>query len=834
MEPRDNDAFQRQSKSYYEDSIMKLESRVCPACGLKLSASTTTCPNDGTQLIEVPKAGTMLGGKYELVEEVGTGGMGVIFKARQPTSDKVFAIKMMHTHRLAEQGLLRFQKEAQAGLSLKHPNVIGTHDFGLTEQGQPYMVMDYVEGITLADLIEKGGPMSVDKSVKVASQICQGIKHAHEKGILHRDLKSSNVMLINPGSENPQAVVLDFGMAKILDPDQNASNSKQLTKTGEVFGSPMYMSPEQCMGKKLDQRSDIYSFGCVLFEMLTGNPPLLGDSIVETVFKQVNEAPPTLREGGHGKKFPPGLEALVARCLAKNADDRFQSMADIEKALKVWNKQTFFTTGKKAAEGGGGQAASLKSSMTSAPVVIGSIVCFVIVCIVAIFMAARSFFAPIETVKPVTQPEVLFEPEKQSPLLDASKQYAKVRIASDPHATHLYMNGNPFFSDNDMRGVADMHELEVLYIGGTGVTAAGLQYIEKLPLKRLSMDNSDIPPEAMNCIVKVKSLEELSIATSSISDDTVARLSELPNLRNLDISGCLLTNDGLFNLAKLKKLETLNMRGFLNRKAYFTESGLSALGQIKTLKELDLSSSNLSDDNIAGLVSIKNLEKLIIESNTKVTPAGLAKITSLHLKEIDISHNNLGDDAIKILTKIPTLSGWLINNTPATAAGLQLIAKHPVDELKLTGTRIGDDGMKPVATMTRLETLEVGPEHGGVLTDAGIKQLYSLRKLKRLVLHSREIGDAVKPIVENNSQLEHLDLSSSKATDAILDVVARLSHLKELNLARTNVTANGVLKLAALKKLELLSLVDTPAGRSDVDRTLGKLMPKCKITISRR
>jgi serine/threonine protein kinase len=241
---------------------------------------------------------------YDFFGQIGSGGMGVIYKARHAMLKKDVAIKILHL--VNEINVQRFQREAQAAYNLRHENVVAVHEFGMTEEGQPYMVMEFIEGKTLSTIIDERGALPLELCINIFKQVCAGIAHAHAKGVLHRDIKPSNVMLTNPESWSPQVRIVDFGIAKVLDADE--PNSGKLTRTGDFLGSPLYMSPEQCLGKDMDLRSDIYSIGCIMYEALTGKPPLSGETPMETLLKQMNEKAPSLMEGSGGISYPTWVE----------------------------------------------------------------------------------------------------------------------------------------------------------------------------------------------------------------------------------------------------------------------------------------------------------------------------------------------------------------------------------------------------------------------------------------------------------------------------------------------------------------------------------------------
>ncbi len=271
--------------------------------------------------------GQVLGGKYRVMARVGEGGMGALYMAQHTELGRPVAVKVL-VEKLSkdEKYLRRFQQEAKLAASLSHPNVTHVYDYGQLESGAPYLVMDYLEGKTLAALLQERGYLSVAAALPIFQQICKGLAHAHGRGLVHRDLKPSNIMLTESDGERI-AKVLDFGIAKEVD------NTQHLTQTGELFGSPLYMSPEQCSGSQIDARSDIYSIGCLLYEVLSGNVPLRGDTIVQTIFKHMNELPPPIKEVCPPANVSPAVEDVIRKAMAKNRDERYQTVGEMSEAL---------------------------------------------------------------------------------------------------------------------------------------------------------------------------------------------------------------------------------------------------------------------------------------------------------------------------------------------------------------------------------------------------------------------------------------------------------------------------------------------------------------------
>jgi serine/threonine-protein kinase len=275
---------------------------------------------------------TNLKDKYEFLSELGSGAFGTVYKARQLPIKRLVAIKMIHSHLLTPTVIKRFLREAQTISRFSHPNIVSIFDFGISDEKQPFMVMDYVEGTRLDEMIRDTDPFPLDLTKSIVCQVCDGLSHAHAHGILHRDLKPSNLILVKLESGLFLVKILDFGLAKILDGEE-PSNSDQLTEEGDTVGTPAYMSPEQVMGKQLDQRSDLYSLGCVMYHCLAGVPPFLGETRMATMLMQLNDAPVSLNEPGEEPFVPVEIEALMMKMLAKQPSERPQSMTALKDAM---------------------------------------------------------------------------------------------------------------------------------------------------------------------------------------------------------------------------------------------------------------------------------------------------------------------------------------------------------------------------------------------------------------------------------------------------------------------------------------------------------------------
>ncbi|SHM08583.1 serine/threonine protein kinase [Caldanaerovirga acetigignens] len=275
--------------------------------------------------------GKTLGNRYVVLEEIGGGGMAVVYKARCTLLNRIVAIKVLRPEYSHDENfVMRFRREAQAAASLSHPNIVNIYDVG-QEDGIYFIVMEYVEGKTLKELIREGAPLLPSKVIEIAKQICDALECAHKNKIVHRDIKPHNIIITPEG----MVKVTDFGIAR-------ASTGSTITNTGGLIGSAHYLSPEQARGGFVDERSDIYSLGVLLYEALTGRVPFDGDSPVAVALKHIQEEPKPISQLIPG--FPPALEQIVMKCISKSPDERFQKaselkreLAKVEKNLEVLN-----------------------------------------------------------------------------------------------------------------------------------------------------------------------------------------------------------------------------------------------------------------------------------------------------------------------------------------------------------------------------------------------------------------------------------------------------------------------------------------------------------------
>ncbi|MCP4196158.1 MAG: serine/threonine protein kinase [Proteobacteria bacterium] len=316
----------------------------CSKCGEVYDGAERFCPIDGTRLpgarighhSTIPPEhdrliGTVIQGRYRVIDQLGEGGMGVVYTAEHVEIEKKVALKVLRDDFSKRPEVVeRFRQEARAASRIGHENIVDVTDFGQLNDGGVYFVMEYLKGMSLSEIIQ-GTPVSLERVVPIVIQIAHALKAAHTLGIVHRDLKPENIFLTKRENRDDFVKILDFGIAKISDRD---SDGERLTKTGMIFGTPEYMSPEQASGKSLDHRVDIYALGCIMFELFTGDVPFDGESFMAVLTQHMFEEIPDIQKLNTDPKLTESVRSVVYKAMSKEVKDRYQDMSELEQDLE--------------------------------------------------------------------------------------------------------------------------------------------------------------------------------------------------------------------------------------------------------------------------------------------------------------------------------------------------------------------------------------------------------------------------------------------------------------------------------------------------------------------
>jgi len=590
---------------------------VCPTCGLALAEGGVICPADGTIVDSGDSTLQRIRDSYDITGVIASGGMGVVYKATHRILQKTVAIKMLKPGQFNETALLRFQREGKIASTLAHPNIVGVNDFGVTEFGQPFMIMEYVDGVSLAQTIKESGSLSVEETFKIASKAGEALKFAHERGVLHRDIKPTNIMLANGSGE---VKIVDFGIAKQIEP---SSHEMSLTESGAALGSPLYMSPEQSKGKKLDGRCDLYSLGCVIFESLTGAPPFVGKSAVETILLHLSEDPPTLREASLGRTYPEHVEELVSRLLAKDPEKRFQTADEFLQALSRQGNEAVSTA---ATETSAGSQFDYKFVAIAA----GLVLVLIAGVVVSVFLKSdfspdsKSDFKSEKTAaEKVLQPTIPLDQQKNAPPStvpaakrtdlnrydrDVSKAIFMQRIDS----SSLIINASGFdLRDEDLKNLRQDARLQAIVISDTGITDSGLAILAEL-----------------------KNLLCISANRTKISDAGIAKLTGMPKLHTLHLSETRLTDACTGSLARIVNLREVDLCD-----TTVSDKGIDKLARLKQMKSIHVNRTLVTDRGIEAIVkNFPALEELHARSNPGITAKSLKYLGNAHsLRRLTLS-----------------------------------------------------------------------------------------------------------------------------------------------------------------------------------------------------
>lgn len=541
--------------------------------------------------------------RYEIVEAVSSGGWGTVFKARDRNLPRFVALKVLHEHLVYDEGhMKRFQQEAEALTQLRSPYTCIVYDYGLLTDQRPYLAMEFVDGVSLDTLFAKKGAMALDQALPLMQQICEGLLSAHRLGIVHRDIKPGNIMLIKHEDGSQQVKIVDFGLAKL-----GGTENAGLTKTGDTMGTPHYMSPEQCLGQVLDVRADVYSLGCVFYEMLTGEKPLQGDSSFEVMTKQVN----TQVNFNRDAQLPTWMQALILNMVAKNRDERFASLTEVLDALNN-PKAVKLRKRRATAKNGWWQKAAVAVAM-------------IVVTGFAIRGGLTVGKKMAKTKTPVNAyDEKLFQPTDPDEFTDQSLR----DVLASGKRYHTFKLSRSKITNSALADLGKKQNLKWLAVSFTQITDKGLQqlpptitYLNAIAtdtgaspdglshlnkLTQAKLNRTYVSDPTLEALCKIPTLTTLLLARTQVTDAGIQHLPELPKLKHLSLSETAITDASAPALSKLTNLEILALR-----RTAITDTTLEALSELPGLRYLSLSGCrNITEYGIARLAKIKSLQGL--------------------------------------------------------------------------------------------------------------------------------------------------------------------------------------------------------------------------------
>jgi len=586
--------------------------------------------------------------RYERRGELGRGGIGTVYLAHDLTLGKLVAIKVLNSDLTSEQ-LLRFQQEAKISGRLKHQNIVSVLDFGATDTGHPYLIMEYLRGDSLAQIISSG-PLELRDALSIFEGICLALQHSHEMGVLHRDLKPENVILATTESGEVSVKVVDFGLARLSEVQDH-----RLTQTGAMVGSPLYMSPEQCSGSSIRETSDIYSMGCLMFQSLTGSPPFQGGTSVETVMMHKTAEPDSMH-GRSGEAFPSEIEKVVATCLKKNPAARYQSFDELKRALDLVPSEGSSSHAREDEQPGS------RISPKSLPVIV------LLVVILLAVPGAYLFLRPHG--EQVTAP-------KGSKL---SKTKSKKRLPGEISSSFLVtvgpqgveINKQLAIRDDSLAELADKYDkIALLNVSFGELTGSGFRHLTNTKVVELDADYSKITDDGLKYIASLPGLEKVALRDCDLlTNEGLKNLSSSKTLRTVLIGGAKLDENLIKSFwsgpATLIKIQPKRMR--------ITSKGIAYLEGVKGLRQLQFQQCDLDDSIWSALRKNKQLQYLCVSGAATLSKRDLTNIFSVPVPELGLFDVEVrAADLPYVLEANDRLSTCRITSMDSTAAQRQYL-----------------------------------------------------------------------------------------------------------------------------------------------------------------
>lgn len=527
--------------------------------------------------------------RYKPIEILGQGANGTIYLSRDRLLGKLLAVKVLKT--LDRETLLSFQNEARTTSKLNHPNIIKVLDFGSTDSGVPFMVMEFVPGSSLEEFIREYGGLDVETTIRLFISLADALDYAHNAGVLHRDLKPGNILLVDDDG-SLDAHLIDFGVAKLQEQSTTIYNGTALV------GTPAYMSPDQALGREFDNRSDIYSLGCILFETLSGKQAFIADSPLETIALHAQMPPPSILEFLPESTETAAIDRIIQCCLAKDPKSRYQTAGALKQALQ---ELQVVPTEPKSVEHESSESAvyeardstenrshtkSIKLLVTfmviGSTLIVGSVYFLLFSTELAQMKHdGKSLFSKIPVIE---------NPENYATTYINTQGYTVVSDLSDTSLTRIVENG----ISSDKLGIED-----------SALSPKGIGKLRTLKLKDLRIKNQPLTLAHFRELSKLSTLTKIELcpsASAEINYDGLLLLKELP-LKTLVLENTSISKKILENIAEIQSLEFVA----LPQADGFSKTTLAPLAKLPNLRVMDLAYSDITDSSVAPLTSFRQL-----------------------------------------------------------------------------------------------------------------------------------------------------------------------------------------------------------------------------------
>ena len=800
--------------------------------------------------------GAIVGGRYKVVSLLGVGGMGVVYRVNQIFIDKQFALKTIDKLHITDIRIRRFQQEARAAFAVDHPNIIAVNDFGLLDDETPFLVMEIIEGETLGDRLKRTGHLTIDEVIPIFVQTCFGLAYAHEHGIVHRDIKPSNLMILDglPLATEGSVKIVDFGIAKFAQHDDGEIQA--LTRTGEIFGSPLYMSPEQCAGENVDHRADIYSLGCVLFEALTSTPPFVGENVLSTMMQHMTAPAPTLKEASLGTEFPPELETVVAKMLDKSPENRYQNLGVVAHCLAALKRgESIASTNKPAKPKAQPETKTISMPNSKFYALLSG------ACVLSAALAGVSGYllhqppkieqapAMIEDFDPYCKTEQDTDGKKyfvaQFPPVDLgtfndspTHSFGKFKWLDNPigkkslkfHPSAEFLHTPKSF---DVFPPNELVELDLKNSHIHDTISNNIRQSGALTnLQRLDLDASDITDADLNEIEKLPALSVLSLNSTNIHGSALAQMSKIRKLTNISFSNCKGARDLLAAVKGSHSLERLSLDG-----DHLTPADFETIGTLTNLRFLQVNDNHIQNAEFAALTSLTQLKELVT-NDFQITADSIQPLKTMRkngLENLTVCGSRWLPEEKSQIFLSPGKRSFIQSIIPNTKF-IDFSNSTPMEETAL-GAPNAPDGFsfppditvgiikigqhEPVSAygnMPAEKTDEVhfytryaSHDYPEILDKFGSKDLTGLDVIftkPEKVIEKIKDWKRLEDLSFFNSIIKalHNDREESPVTDQQLPMLDKFTHLKSLGLCGPLVSGSAIAKMSLLKSLTAIKL----------------------------
>lgn len=733
--------------------------------------------------------------RYQPKVKLGAGASGTVYLSRDRLLGKRVAVKLLHELTAAQ--LIAFQEEARTTSRLHHPNIIQVLDFGPTNSGVPYMVLEYMDRAeSLEQFINANGPINLELAVTIFQKVCSALEHAHEHHVFHRDLKPSNILLADTASGALDVKLIDFGVAKAKYENQEPT----IVQGRTIVGTPAYMPPELVNGAVYNADSETYTLGCVLFEALTGRPPFIGASALETLSMHARHPAPTLSEAS-GRTFPEALEQVVARCLAKHPGARYATLSELQDELeRIVEAHTAETENALDADDydyefdykySEGDLSELKEhiEIPLAPVPKKSVapklafsVAFIV--LVSGLLIGAEILHHSPGTKTAAASRVMTDEEKAVPIGSLAADLnehdhsvivdqVKSNSAFKVDVTTQTWSAVERVRDGHLKILLDRHRDVIKHLrlaggsieGQVDLTDTGFGYISKMPLRLLDAQRSSIRDSGLKLISRIKTLKFIDLTDTTITDKGLDYLANT-NIESLNVANCL----------------------------FLTDKATKTFSKMKRLKILNLSTTEMTDE------ALKDLAKL-------------------NLVELRMSNTAITDKGLQYLGENRTIKRLHLATTGTTIQGLKYLKGLPLDNLKLQSCKaIDDDCMTLIVKQwPNIEQVDIDSTK---VTGSGLAELSKLPRLVVVTCAALNLSDKdVEPLV-THPNLISLNLSENKISDHSLKLASTMPNLSTIYLGRcSGITKDGValLKAAGVDVVNAKFIGGTPVNEEALE-----------------